>query len=170
MNAPLPTSLEDLAAEMARNGWELSWHRDYGTARIEGSRRGGAAVMATARYTLKKGWATRFYVIGSVDDGWTEWLRVRRAGLVHFIATSRLPLDAPRWAVSSSKCRCRKGAQPTLWRALHLLVGIQLDRLSNHGAEQEKRAYRCHLDARRWHLTSQAERTPGPWRGTAAAL
>jgi hypothetical protein len=126
--------------------------------------------MATARYTLKKGWVTRFYVIGSVDDGWTEWLRVRRAGLVHFIATNLLPLDAPRWPVSDSKCQCRKGKQPTQWRAQHLLAGIQLDRLSNHGAEQETRAYRCRRDARTWHLTSQAERTPGPWHGAAAAL
>ncbi|WP_372412516.1 hypothetical protein [Streptomyces luteireticuli] len=126
--------------------------------------------MATARYTLKKGWVTRFYVIGSLDDGWTEWARVRRSDLLHFVATNLLPLDAPRRTVSESKCRCRKTAQPTQWRALYLLAGIRLERLSTRGAEEEKRVYRCHHDARRWHHTSQDERTPGPWHGAAAAL
>ncbi|MFJ4700479.1 hypothetical protein ACIP5N_22130 [Streptomyces sp. NPDC088768] len=126
--------------------------------------------MVTARYTLNKGWSTRFYVIGSVDDGWAAWLRVRRGGLVHFIATDLLPLDAPCWPVSDSKCRCGKHAEPTRWRALHVLAGIQLDRLRDEGAEQEKRAYRCRYDARRWHFTSQAEQNPGPWKGAAAAL
>ncbi|WP_406414648.1 hypothetical protein OG923_32900 (plasmid) [Streptomyces halstedii] len=126
--------------------------------------------MATARYTLNKGWSTRFYVIGSVDDGWAAWLRVCRGGLIHFIATDLLPPDAPCWPVSDSKCRCGKHAEPTRWRALHLLAGIQLDRLRGEGAEQEKRAYRCRYDARRWHFTSQAEQTPGPWKGTAEDL
>ncbi|MET9779198.1 hypothetical protein ABZ023_33980 [Streptomyces sp. NPDC006367] len=126
--------------------------------------------MAAARYTLEKGWLARFYVIGSVDDGWTAWLRVRRAGLIHFIATNTLPLEVPGWPVRDSKCRCGKRAEPTQWRALHLLAGIQLDRLRDEGAEQEKRAYPCRHDTRRWHLTSQAERTSGPWRGAAAAL
>lgn len=126
--------------------------------------------MATARYTLEKGWVTRFYVIESVVDGGTDWLRVRRSGLVQFIATDRLPADARRWIVRDSKCRCRKHSQATQWRALHLLAGIQLDRLNSMGTEQERRVYRCRHDARRWHLTSQDERTPSPWQGAAAAL
>jgi hypothetical protein len=170
VNVPLPASLEDLAAEMARHGWEISWQRKHGEARVEGSLRGGAAAMATARYTLEKGWVIRFYVIGSIDDGWTEWLRVRRTGLLHFIATNLLPEDARRWPVSNTRCRCRKTAVATQWRALHLLAGTQLDRLAERGAVEEKRVYRCRRDARRWHLTSQDERTPGPWHGTAAAL
>ncbi|MFD7616124.1 hypothetical protein [Streptomyces sp. NPDC059802] len=126
--------------------------------------------MATARYTLEKGWVTRFYAIESVDNGGTHWLRIRRNALLTFISTDRLPADARRWTVRDTKCRCRKRSQPTQWRALHLLAGIQLERLSTRGAEEEKRVYRCRYDARRWHLTSQDERTPSSWHGTAAAL
>ncbi|WP_159047812.1 hypothetical protein [Streptomyces sp. WM6378] len=170
VNAPLPTSLEDLAVEMTRHGWDVSWQRNHGEARVEGSLRGGAAAMATARYTLEKGWVTRFYAIESVEDEGTHWLRIRRNALLTFISTDRLPADARRWIVRHTKCRCRKHSQPTQWRALHLLAGIQLERLSTRGVEEEKRVYRCRYDARRWHLTSQDERTPSSWHGTAAAL
>ncbi|TLQ39197.1 hypothetical protein [Streptomyces marianii] len=170
MNVPLPTALESLGDQMSQHGWNTAWMRKHGEARVEGSRKGGAAVMVTARYTLEKGWATRFYVIGSVDDGWTDWARVRRSDLLHFIATNRLPVEAKPRKVPHSKCRCRKKAMPTQWHALRHLARIQLQRLATRGAVEEQRVYRCRHDARRWHVTSMEDRSSGPWRGAAADL
>ncbi|WP_406278362.1 hypothetical protein OHT93_36960 [Streptomyces sp. NBC_00191] len=42
----------------------------------------------------------------ALDDGWTEWARVRRAGLLQFIETASFADGlAPHWPVRGSKCR-----------------------------------------------------------------
>ncbi|MFJ3182591.1 hypothetical protein ACIPJN_29950 [Streptomyces sp. NPDC086796] len=163
--APLNTSCEMLAALMTDHGWSVSRQLDGNVLRIEGSRRGGAAVMVTGKRDLEGGpWNLSFYVIGTVEDGWTGWARVRRVGLTAFIETGELPQDARRWPVHGSKCRCAKVNEATQWRARRLLAGVQLKRISNHGAASEKRVYRCPNDARRWHMTSQEKRGAEVWR------
>ena len=161
----------DVAAElMNRHGWEITQHTAPGEIRLEGARRGGAAVMVTARHSAEKGWKIRHYVIGSVSDGWIEWARVRREALESFIATERLNGGPVHWLGTETKCRCRKVAEPTEWRALQRLAGVQLQRLATRGVEAERRVYRCPDDARRWHMTSQDRRGPDTWRGAQMSL
>lgn len=158
------SSCETIAALMDQHGWSVSRQMKGDGVRIEGARRGGSAVMVTGKPRSEGPWDLSFYVIGTPEDGWTGWAKVRRAGLIAFIETGELPQDARRWPVRSSKCRCRKVHEGTQWRALRLLVGVQLARLSSEGVESEKRVYRCPADARRWHMTSQDKRGAEVWR------
>ncbi|WP_329020355.1 hypothetical protein [Streptomyces sp. NBC_01601] len=164
-------AFEARADLMNRNGWAITRHAGRGEARLEGVRRGGAAVMVTARYSETKGWRIRHYVIGSVSDGWIEWARVRRSAQESFIATDRLDGTPVRWLGNDSKCRCRKTvSEPTEWRALQRLAEVKLARLATRGVEAEKRVYRCPDDARRWHMTSQERRGPETWSGAHVSL
>ncbi|MFI0742839.1 hypothetical protein ACH4PU_32875 [Streptomyces sp. NPDC021100] len=164
--------LDDLAEMMTRHGWAVS--RQYpgaAEARVEGERRGGAAVMATARLT-DKGWKIRYYVIGSEEDGWTRWAGLKkRSTFLEFIRSSAVDADT-RLQPLHSHCRCAKKHQATRWRALRRLAGIQLHRISADDLKMEKRVYRCPHDARRWHLTSKQEHPHrrDTWQGKTVSL
>ena len=165
-----PQAVSVAAELMARHGWEISCHTSAGEIRLEGARRGGAAVMVTGRHSDTKGWKVRHYVIGSVSDGWIEWARVRRDTMESFIATERLDGSPVRWLGTDTNCRCRKVSEPTEWRALQRLATVQLRRLATRGVESERRVYRCPEDARRWHMTSQERRGADTWNGAQMSL
>lgn len=166
-----PSVMATTADLMRQHGWEISQQEGAGELRLEGARRGGAAVMVTAKHSDTKGWRVRYYVIGAQSDGWTQWARVHGRALEPFIATETLDsADVRRWLGTSSNCRCRKVHEATQWRASRRLVGTQLNRLATRGAEEEKRVYRCPNDARRWHMTSRTDARPAEWTGSSLSL
>ncbi|MEU2453918.1 hypothetical protein ABZ605_28045 [Streptomyces sp. NPDC012765] len=167
------TALQNLAALMAAHGWSSQTHTDGDRIRAEGVHKSGAVAMCTAR--LKAGrWELSYYAI---EANSAQWLRIRRAGLNHFLEHGVLDPSAPAGAVSDSKCTCRKVHAPTEAQALRFLDRARRKHLFRGAGKVEERVYRCPADARRWHMTSQTERsadsawaaaTCPQWQGPAA--
>lgn len=63
--------------------------------------------------------------------------------------------------MTARRCRCGKQAYPSERTAGMALLQARIARsLRSSVKRQERRSYRCNLDPRNWHVTSQDRRSP----------